>query len=352
MEEGFFRSVQNGELKDPMVKTRSTEGGSMQTRNFASISGVPVVGFGGGAISGEGGGYGFGSMDEASACKVLEHAFEAGIRLFDTAPIYGKGVSEKRIGIALSRNKAVREKMVLVSKLGVTWNDEGTYVSNSPDVCWRMLETSLKDLQTDYLDSYLIHWPDPKTPIEATMEALVKMKQQGLVRSIGACNFSVEQMEQAQKIAPLQVLQCNFALFDNSCASQILPYCEKRGISFMSYGTLAKGLLAGTAKKGRAYDTFDYRSNVPAFQTRVQTLEREVNEFENIAKELHLTPSQLAVAWVLSHKAVSVALCGSKSAAQIDDVVEGGNVQIPTEVLARLAKLSDVATKIFLQAAK
>jgi len=188
----------------------------LQKKKFGPNLETTAVGFGGGAISGDGGGYGFGNVEEKEACRVLEYAFERGIRLFDTAPIYGMGTSEKRIGLALSKNKQIRSEMTLVTKLGVTWDaDKKVRIDNSPDVTWRMLEQSLKDLQTDYVDVFMIHWPDANVPVEQTMEVLAKMKQQGLIRATGVSNFSPELIARAQKVTPIDILKGDFSLFDN-----------------------------------------------------------------------------------------------------------------------------------------
>lgn len=321
---------------------------ALPIRQFGPQFKVPAIGFGGGAISGEGGGYGFGEIDEAAACKVLEHAFERGIRLFDTAPIYGFGMSEKRIGLALSRHKKVRSEITLISKLGVAWGeDKKVFISNAPDVAWRMLETSLKDLQTDFLDVYMIHWPDAKVPVEETMQALAEMKKQGLIKAIGVSNFDRTLLERARKIAAIDALQCNFSVFDNEPRDEHFENLEANGIGFMSYGTLAKGLLAGTVKRDRAFDAKDYRATFPAFTKLREALDPFIEEFAIIAKEVGATPAQLAVSWVLSHKATSVALCGSKRVEQIDEVVNGASLELAPSIRGRIDALSRRATPVF-----
>jgi myo-inositol catabolism protein IolS len=144
------------------------------------------IGFGAASISGEGGGYGFGAISERDAVQLLEQAFHAGIRLYDTAPIYGFGLSEKRIGLAFQQK---REDVFYVSKGGVTW-DQNKRVdkNNHPDVIQKMLEQSLRDLNTDYIDLYMIHWPDERHDIRPAMEVLTKAKAQNKIRFIGLCN--------------------------------------------------------------------------------------------------------------------------------------------------------------------
>lgn len=126
--------------------------------------------FGGASISGEGGGYGFGDISKDNAISVLHHALERGIKVYDTAPIYGFGESERRIGEAF-KNK--REHAFIISKCGVTWHDsKRVNMTNDPVTTKKMIEQSLRDLSTDYIDLYMVHWPDKNTDIRHTLEVL------------------------------------------------------------------------------------------------------------------------------------------------------------------------------------
>lgn len=323
----------------------------LKTRALGKHLTTTVVGFGGGAVSGEGGGYGFGAISESQATEVLQAAYERGIRLFDTAPIYGFGLSEERMGLALAGNSAVRKNIVLVSKLGVTWDkDRKVTVDNSPECVRRMLEESLTRLKTNYLDVYMIHWPDPKTPVEKTMEALVKAKEEGLIRCIGASNFDTELLGRAQSVGAIDVLQSRFCALDETPKNTLFEACRTQGIGFMSYGTLAKGILAGTVKPGRAYDVSDFRGRGSQVQQQYEAVAKNVERFFGLARDLSMSPSQLAAAWVLSHPEVSVALCGSKSVAQVEEVCQAASVDFSAEVKKELDLLATAATPAFVKA--
>lgn len=320
-----------------------------KTRKLGPTLTTSLIGFGGGSISGDAGGYGFGNITEKQSCDLLQYAFERGIRLFDTAPIYGMGNSEVRMGLGLAKHKDIRSQITLVTKLGVTWDDSGkVFIDNSPENTKRQLETSLKRLQTDYLDLYMVHWPDPKVDIEKTMRVLVDAKAQGTIRAIGICNFDAQGIKRAQTVGNVDVFQNDFSVLNASVRDELFPLCRNEGIGFMSFGTLAKGLLAGTVNSERRYDASDYRSRVPdKFKNIYEALKPQLDEFMSIAKTNNVTPAQLATAWVLAQPETSVALCGSKSNQQIDEVLTALDVSLKSDVVERLNSIAKAATPIF-----
>ncbi len=323
----------------------------IQKRKLTQDISCSAIGFGGGSISGSAGGYGYGDISESQAVATLEHAYQSGITLFDTAPIYGFGDSEKRIGKALSGQKELRKNMVIVTKLGVTWDShKNTFIDNSPDSIHRMLEQSLKDLKTDYIDLYMIHWPDNKTPIESTMETLKKYKDAGVIRAIGASNFGVDLIERACQIAPIETLQSEFNVFNNTNAKQLLEICTQRKIGFMAYGSLAKGLLTGKVLPNRKYDLSDVRSKFAFVEKQALALANEAKRFLEIAQELNCSPAELAVTYVLSFPHVSTALCGSKTPEQISSLLHGAKLILPANVKSELDSMADLCTPIYLNA--
>jgi myo-inositol catabolism protein IolS len=323
----------------------------MQTRNLTKTIRASVIGFGGGSISGSSGGYGYGDISEGDAIATLEHAYRRGITLFDTAPIYGFGESERRIGKALAQHKSIRSNIVVVSKIGVTWDAaRKVTTNNSPDTIHRMLEQSLKDLQTSYLDLCIIHWPDANTPIEATMETLLQYKKDGVIRAIGASNFGRELVERASLIAPIETLQSEFNALNNTNAEQLFPLCRSREIGFMTYGTFAKGILTGRVTPNRKYDASDFRGKVKFVESQAAALANEASRFGTIAKELNISPASLAIAYVLSFSEVSTALCGAKSIEQIDTLLNGSELILPTEVKHELDARVAKATPLYLDA--
>src|ERR1700729_1045683 len=217
------------------------------TTERAAISGpnlqISRVGRGTWAI----GGWMWGGSDEADAIRTIQAAFEHGINLVDTAPVYGFGRSEEIVGKALVSGK-LRDRAVIATKVGLDWKDGKPFRNASRTRIFQEIEASLKRLQTDHIDIYQVHWPDPKTPIEETAEAMLKLFFQGKIRAIGVSNFSVAQMNAFLKAAPLHVVQPPYNLFERAIEKDILPYCRAHGIATLGYGALCRGLLSGSMR--------------------------------------------------------------------------------------------------------
>ncbi len=292
------------------------------THLLKNIGPLPIA-FGGAAISGEGGGYGFGDINEDASIELLQAAFEGGIRIFDTAPIYGFGLSEQRMGRAF---KNMREKVFLVSKSGVTWHESKRVdMTNDPKVARQMLEQSLRDLNTDFIDLYMIHWPDNKIDIRKTMEVLSKAKHEGKIKHIGLCNTYVEDLNRAFEVDRIEVVQSEFNLFTNKFVrEELFPYLNEKQISFMSWGTLDKGIISGRVdEKRKNYDKSDCRSWAPWWKDMDNSKKFEaMKNLWPLLDKNHHSGVELALAYNLSFPELSVALCGAKSPEQLQSLLK------------------------------
>ncbi|MFZ4715761.1 MAG: aldo/keto reductase [Bacteriovoracaceae bacterium] len=294
--------------------------------------------FGGAGISGEGGGYGFGHIDESQAISLLKAAYERGINSFDTAPIYGFGLSEIRMGKAF---KGMREKVFITTKSGVSWHEtKRVNMSNDPVIAEKMLHQSLIDLQTDYIDLYMVHWPDSRVDIRETMKVYKKAQEAGKIRYIGLCNTHAEDLGKARELVHIDMVQSEFNLFQRKPLIDVFPYLEEAG--FMSWGTLEKGVIAGTVKKDRKYDEVDCRRTAPWWK------EKEVMEkvlvMEKIFPELqkmNKSGLSLALSYNLSHAKFSTALVGVKSLKQLDDLLAAYDQLLTAEELQHIVKVFD-----------
>jgi len=274
---------------------------------------VSVIGLGGGALSGEGGGYGFGHITESTCIELIERSIEIGINLFDTAPIYGFGTSEIRLGKAL---KKYRDQAIIVSKGGVTWDqNKRVDINNSPVVIQTMLEESLKRLNVDYIDIYMIHWPDPRHDIRKSMEVLVKAKEQGKILFLGLSNTNEDEFLKAQEIANISVLQDELNVFETQKFEKLRPLIKKYDLGFMSWGTLDKGILAGTVTPERTFDKWDARSWAPWWKKSPK--EEKWKKMAEINKITNNDPLSYALKHNLSYKEVSCCLCGYKNTQQL-----------------------------------
>lgn len=301
---------------------------------WSALSSLPL-GFGGASISGEGAGYGFGEISEKDAQALLEHAFDQGIRLFDTAPIYGFGLSEQRMGKAFAQK---REEVFLVSKSGVSWHDtKRVNMTNDPVTTQKMLEQSLRDLKTDYIDLYMIHWPDQNVDIRKPMEVLARAKSQGKIRHIGLCNTYKEDLQKALEVERVEAVQSQFNLFETSLKTQLFDFLKENQISFMSWGTLDKGILTGRVTQQRKFDASDCRSWAPwwkemDFESRFQALEK----LKPVMKKYDLSGVELAIGYNLAQEGVDMVLCGARNAQQIDGVVSALNKKLSAQAMSEI----------------
>jgi myo-inositol catabolism protein IolS len=291
----------------------------IMTQLLKEISPLPL-GFGGASISGEGGGYGFGDISEADAISLLNEAKSRGVKIFDTAPIYGFGLSEQRIGKAF---KQVREEVFIISKSGVNRHENKRVdMSNSPDVTQKMLEQSLRDLQSDYLDLFMIHWPDSKVDIRQPLEVLSKAKSQGKIKHIGLCNTNLEDLEKAKEIDRIEAVQSQLNIFERDVEQDIFPYLKENNISFMSWGTLDKGILTKRVDKSRTFDKSDCRSWAPWWKEMdKETRYEKVRKYWPLLEENGHSGLEMAIAHNLSYPEVSTVLCGAKNHDQLNSLM-------------------------------
>ena len=296
----------------------------MEYRNFGkSDLVISAMGFGGWPM-GRGQ---YGSFDENDVIRAVHAAIDHGITLFDTAAIYGWGEGEKLLGKAL---QGKRDQVVLVSKGGLRWDDPSNpdLRDSSREALASGLEDSLRRLQTDYLDLYLIHWPDDSRPFSEPMETFVDFQGQGKIRYGGVSNFSAEQMQESLQSFPIICNQVGYHLFDFRPEAEIFPFCQEQGLGVMAYGSLAHGLLTGTMTPDTEFEADDWRRNLMAFdqplfkgENFLRNLEK-VEDLKEYAADKGKTVAQLAIAWVMSNPVISVALVGARNSAEIEENVE------------------------------
>lgn len=276
-------------------------------RKFSNVGDISRITFGGASLSGEGGGYGFGAMTEADAEKLLKEVWNAGINIFDTAPIYGFGLSEERLG------KYLPKEALIVSKSGVDWHpSKRVNMTNDVATTERMLHESLKRLNRDVIDFYLIHWPDQKVDIRLPLEVLHKAKLKGLIRHIGLSNTNQDDLEKAREVCEVELVQGEFNLFNQSN----FP----KGIFSQSWGTFDKGILTGRVKEGRVYDKHDARSWAPWWNKKEVSKKVElVKKLKDILSESDISLSHFALSYALEFSDIDSCLVGFKS---VGDVVE------------------------------
>lgn len=281
------------------------------------------------------GGMDWGEVDEDAALAAVSRALDLGVNLFDTANVYGLGRSEELLAKGLG---AHRHEAVIVTKFGINWtlglNGERaqTFRDASAKHVREALEASLRRLQLDCIPLYLIHWPDPNTPVEETLDALVQCQEAGKVRHIGVSNFPLSLMQQAHQVQPLTAIEMQYNLLDRKIEDEVLPFCQKAQVGVLAYGPLAQGLLSGKFGAEARFDASDRRSRLPHFQGEAfrENLEL-VQRLREVGQSYGKTPAQVAIRWVLDHPAITCAIAGAKSTAQLESNAQALNWQLSSQ---------------------
>ncbi len=267
------------------------------------------------------GGWLWGGTDEADSIRTIHAAIDKGVTLIDTAPVYGSGVSEELVGKAV-RETGGRDRLVIATKLGLEWFDDGRVVRNSSRERILMeAEDSLRRLGTDTIDVYQVHWPDPRVPFEETAAAMAELYEQGKIRAVGVSNYSPEQMDAFRQAAPLHTTQPPYNLFERRVEEDVLPYCIKHGVTSLTYGSLCRGLLSGRMKADTQFGGDDLRGRMdPKFKPpRYAQYLEAVRQLDDFAREhFGRRVIHLAVRWVLDQPGVGVALWGARRPDQLD----------------------------------
>jgi aryl-alcohol dehydrogenase-like predicted oxidoreductase len=203
------------------------------------------------------GGWMWGGADDGASIATIHRALEQGITLIDTAPAYGQGHSEEVVGRALSGK---REGVVIATKVGLAWDDQlNVRRDASRGRIVKEIEDSLRRLQTDRIDIYQVHWPDPATPMDETAEAMSRVFAAGKIRAIGVSNFSAAQMDRFRAVAPLHTVQPPYNLFERGADNEVLPYAVDHKLTALTYGVLCRGLLSGRMNASTTFIGDDLR---------------------------------------------------------------------------------------------
>jgi aryl-alcohol dehydrogenase-like predicted oxidoreductase len=270
------------------------------------------------------GGWMWGGTEDKESIRTIHAAFDQGINLIDTAPIYGYGRSEAIVGEALQQHGR-RDSVIIATKVGIDWTNSKVERNSTRQRILKELEDSLRRLQTDYIDIYQVHWPDPLVSIEETAATLRELYEQGKIRAIGVSNYSPEEMESFRGIAPLHTIQPPYNLFEREAERDVLPYARSHAISTLTYGALCRGLLSGTMRTDRQFANGDMRKTTdPKFQPP------HFAEFVNAATKLDAFAREnfgkraihLAVRWLLDQPGVGIALWGARRPEQLAPVRE------------------------------
>ncbi len=285
-----------------------------------------------------------GRAERDVSIAILHRAIDAGINLIDTANIYTQTKSETIIGEGL---KGRRHQVILATKGGLKAGDGPNDAGSSRYHLMRELEGSLRRLQTDYVDLYQVHTWDAETPLEDTLRTLDDMVRAGKVRYVGTSNYAAWQLAKAlwmsdrRNLVRFETVQPEYSLAQREVERELVPLCLDQGIGLIAYFPLAGGILTGKYRKGQEPPKGSRALTQPQFARRLSDPSlRLAEDVGALATEVHCTPAQLALAWLIRRPAMCSAIAGATSVAQLEENLGGLDVNPSDQVLSRLDEVS------------
>lgn len=277
---------------------------------------ISRIGFGCAAL----GGFDYGAIDEDAAVRAVQTAVDFGISFFDVADVYGFGRAEELLAKALGRRC---QDVVLATKVGLRWDELGhVHRDGSQDWIKRAAEGSLRRLGVDSIFLYQLHWLDPQTPFEETLAAMQECQRKGLVRHLGVCNVSLEQLKQASRMARIESIQLAYNLLCRDSEEELLTWAATNQVSVIGHSGLARGLLAGKRSWGQRFDGTDTRNSSRYFSPDdLEAKQVLLNTLRDVAWQNRQTSAAVAVRWILDNHQISSALIGMKTPEQVAEAV-------------------------------
>lgn len=320
----------------------------MQTRQLGRTDlRITPIGFGAWAIGGEWR-FGWGPQDDADSIAAIRQAVSHGVNWVDTAPAYGLGHSEEVVARALADIPA-SERPYVFTKCSLVWGEDRVVVHDvSAPSIRREVEQSLRRLHVEAIDLYQIHWPrwhgaagpSPGSVAEA-WQTLVDLKAEGKVRHIGVSNFTVDDLETAERVGPVGSIQPPYSMLRRAIEADVLPWCEDHSVGVICYSPMQSGLLTGAMTRERIGQLAesDWRRNNKEFQEpRLSANLALVEVLRSIGARHGRSPGEVAIAWTLRLPVVTGAIVGGRSAAQVDGVVGAAEFRLSVDEIADIER--------------
>ena len=287
-----------------------------------------------------------GNPDHDDSIRIIHKALDAGINFVDTADAYSHGESEEIVGKAL---KGRRDDVVLATKLWMPMGDDPNQRGNSRRWIMTEVENSLRRLQTDYIDLYQIHRPDPDTDIEETLSALSDLIHSGKVRAIGSSTMPASDIVEAQWVAERRGLerfrseQPPYSILDRGIEAEVLPVAQRYGMGVVVWSPLAQGLLTGRVRKGQQTDL---RRTAMFSHMRDERRLDAVEQIIPLAGKAGLPMTHLAMAFAIAHPGVTSAIIGPRTMEHLDDLLAGAGVTLTDEILDQIDEIVPPGTNV------
>ena len=306
------------------------------SRIGATDCAVSRLGFGCAAASN----YDYGPLDEAAWIDAIHAAVDAGINFFDVAGVYGFGHAEHLLSRALG-NK--RHGVIIATKGGLKWDGQGRVSRDaSRQQIAQDLEDSLRRLRIDVIPLYQVHWPDPQTPLEETVEVLTRSQREGKIRFIGLSNFSLECMQEARGTHPIDSLQVPYSLLSRDVETDVLSWCLANETSVLAHSGLARGLLSGKRPLGSGFQANDTRTRSFYFSDEGRAQKQSLLvALDRLSERTGRSVSSISLRWILDEPRVSTILVGIKSRVQLEENLQALGWRLDASDRELLCTLSD-----------
>jgi len=301
----------------------------MKIRKLGDLS-VPEMGFGCMGLTPI-----YGTPDPDEAVATLQRAIDLGAGFIDSSDAYAFGKNEELVSRAIAGR---RDRVILATKFGNLRNPDGTTAVNGhPDYVRQACEASLARLKTDVIDLYYIHRIDPKVPIEDTVGAMARLKDEGKILHLGLCEASPQTVRRAHAAHPVAALQTEYSLWTRDVEDELLGLCAGLGIGFVAYSPLGRGFLTGTIPNPDVLEANDRRRDHPRFAPdNMQANAALAAAVTDLARTEGCTPAQLALAWVLSRGDHIVPIPGTKRRGWLDQNLAACDITLSAQTLAQL----------------
>jgi aryl-alcohol dehydrogenase-like predicted oxidoreductase len=313
----------------------------MQTRKLGSTGlEVSAIGLGCMGLS-----FGYGPATEREpAIALVRAAVERGVTFFDTAEVYGPFTNEEVVGEALA---PFRDKVVIATKFGFDVGGVQGALNSRPEHIKAVAEASLKRLRTDVIDLFYQHRVDPSVPIEDVAGAVKDLIAEGKVKHFGLSEAGAQTIRRAHAVQPVAALQSEYSLFWREPEAEIIPTLEELGIGFVPFSPLGKGFLTGKIDADTRFDSKDFRNSVPRFSAESRKANQALVELLGaIASAKHVTPAQIALAWLLHQKPWIAPIPGTTKLHRLEENLGAANVSLTAD---DLREIHDSVSKIPLQ---
>jgi aryl-alcohol dehydrogenase-like predicted oxidoreductase len=277
------------------------------------------------------------AISEDDAISLIRKAVELGINFFDTAEAYSQGGNEALLGKAL---KPYRKDVVIATKFGFKNGDATQGVDSNPERIRKVVENSLKHLQTDFIDLLYQHRVDPAVPIEDVAGTVRDLIKEGKVKHFGMSEAGALAIRKAHAVQPVTALQSEYSLWWRDPEKEILPALEELGIGFVPFSPLGRGFLTGTINENTQFDKNDFRNLLPRFSEENRLANQKlVDLLSGMAKKKNVSPAQLALAWLLAQKPWIAPIPGTTKQHRLIENIEGANLVLTPDEVGSIDKI-------------